>query len=345
MRQPWFMPTTLAILALLPGPTQAQVIDQVRKKSGTVGGTIVEMTALKVVIEKRGSQRVEVPVHEITSIAFSGEPRALTQARQSISGSRFEQAQKELAGLDPAAAEREPVRQDIEFYRAVCAARLALAGKGAIDSAGKQMYQFVTGNETSYHYLTACEILADLLVRRGKFGRAESYYAKLAAAPAAELRIRSGLRLGQMLEAQKKYPEAIARFDEVLALTADSRAARRYQAEATLAKSTCLARTGQVDAAIDAVQNVIAETSPENSQLHALAYLALGNCYLAANRAGEAILAFLHVDLLYPSQSESHAEALYHLASLWKTVGKPNRAREARGRLQEQYPLSRWNRP
>ena len=35
-------------------------------------------------------------------------------------------------------------------------------------------------------------------------------------------------------------------------------------------------------------------------------------------------------------------EALFQLASLWNTVGKPDRAADARDRLRESYPESSW---
>jgi hypothetical protein len=61
-----------------------------------------------------------------------------------------------------------------------------------------------------------------------------------------------------------------------------------------------------------------------------------------AGRTKEALLAFLHVDVLYFTTPEAHAEALANLAELWEEVQKPERAVKARQVLQERYGSSPW---
>ena len=69
---------------------------------------------------------------------------------------------------------------------------------------------------------------------------------------------------------------------------------------------------------------------------------ALGNCYEKARQNKEALFAFLHVDVLYNTVPEVHAEALAHLVPLWKAVGQEERSREARETLLQRYANSRW---
>ncbi len=46
--------------------------------------------------------------------------------------------------------------------------------------------------------------------------------------------------------------------------------------------------------------------------------------------------------MLYSSQTEPHAEALYNLSKLWEKVGDPLKATDAKSRLAKLYPTSPW---
>ena len=97
------------------------------------------------------------------------------------------------------------------------------------------------------------------------------------------------------------------------------------------------------DGAIKLVEQVIADAAPEEAELHARAYNALGACYQKKpDAAKDALLAYLHVDVLYNTLPEEHAEALFHLANLWDKVGNAEEARRARANLTERYPGSVW---
>ena len=74
------------------------------------------------------------------------------------------------------------------------------------------------------------------------------------------------------------------------------------------------------------------------------AYLRQGDCYQEQQKIRDAVIAYLHVDVLFPTEKELHAEALYRLARLWAPAGRPDRAREASAKLNEIYPDSEWTR-
>ena len=90
------------------------------------------------------------------------------------------------------------------------------------------------------------------------------------------------------------------------------------------------------------VEQVIKDADPEQKELHARAYNALGSCYQRAGQAKDALLAYLHVDVLYSSVPDAHAEALANLATLWRSIGQESRAREARQVLEQRYANSKW---
>ena len=66
----------------------------------------------------------------------------------------------------------------------------------------------------------------------------------------------------------------------MLKLAGDEKgAAASLKLAAQLGKATCLASTGQADAAIEQVTAVIDNADPEDIDLNARAYVTLGNCY------------------------------------------------------------------
>ena len=90
---------------------------------------------------------------------------------------------------------------------------------------------------------------------------------------------------------------------------------------------------------------IIAQADADNADLLGNAYLTLGIALEKAGRLPEAQFALLHVDTLYSASREVHAESLYHLAAVWTTLKKPQRALEARRTLADQYGDTRWARP
>jgi len=103
---------------------------------------------------------------------------------------------------------RDEIKQDVEFYRAILMARLALAGSGSVKDAGKHLFDFDNLRKNNYHFLEASAALGDLLVATGKVDKAEPYYARLAATPWPEYRIRAAVLMGRALEAQKQYDKS-----------------------------------------------------------------------------------------------------------------------------------------
>ncbi len=154
--------------------------------------------------------------------------------------------------------------------------------------------------------------------------------------------MRATVAVGRSLQAQKQHAEAVKQFDAALALADDSADAQRQKLSATLGKAVSLAETGNVDESIGIIEKVIQDADPEQKELHARAYNALGACYERADKKKEALLAFLHVDVIYQTVPDAHAEALSHLIPLWQAIGQEERSREARQTLQDRYAKSRW---
>jgi tetratricopeptide (TPR) repeat protein len=329
-------------LSLVLG-SRAGAADKVRLlQGGQANGRLTSITPDKLVLES-GSNKKTIPVNEVDLVQFDSEPRELTEARVAVHAGRFDEALKHLTKLDAEDAKRAEIAADIEYYRGLTSARLALAGMGSKADAGRQLLNFESAHKTSFHYYQACETLGDLLAALNKYDKAEAFYAKLGNAPWPDYKLRSGVLVGRSAVAQKEYERAIGKFDEVIASDAEGKDAERQKLAAALGKASALAGSGKADEAIKSVEAIIAKADPENQELHARAYNILGNCYRAAGRKKEALLAFLHVDLLYARFAEQHAEALANLATLFPEVeNKAERGTDARNRLKENYPDSVW---
>jgi tetratricopeptide (TPR) repeat protein len=316
--------------------------DRVRTLRSSDAGELTDVTPTEITMDKGTSGTRKIPVNEIVSITFHDEPTELTQARVNVKNGGYVNASELLQKIDLSKVDRDIVKQDIEFYEALCGAKLALNGTGEVNAAGSRLNDFVRKNRQNFHYWEAIETMGDLLTSSEKFDGAQKQYAELAKAPWPDYQMRAAVALGRAFQAQDKHADAIQQFDSVLAMSEDSDSAKAQKLSATLGKAISLAATSHVDDATKMVEDVIQNADPEQKELQARAYNALGTSYEKAGKTKDALLAFLHVDVLYSTVPEAHAEALSHLIPLWQAVGQEARAREARQTLQEKYANSRW---
>jgi tetratricopeptide (TPR) repeat protein len=320
----------------------AEFTDRIRTAGGSEAGEIIATSPREITIDKGSAGSIKIPLNTVRSVILDDEPPELTQARLNAKNGGYATAIERLEQIDRPRLKRELVKEDVEFYLAYCAAQQALGGKGEITDAGRKLNDFVRRHPQSFHYLEAVETMGDLLMASDKFPAAQRQYAELAKAPWPDYKMRAGVLLGRTLQAQGKHQEAIVQFDEVLASPEDGAAAKEQKLSATLAKAVSLAEAKQLDQAVGLIEQMIVDTDPEQKELQARAYNALGESYQRAGRTKDALLAYLHVDVLYNTVPDAHAEALSHLAPLWDEVGQTERGRQARQTLQEQYRDSRW---
>ncbi len=328
---------------LLPTGIWAQ--DSIRRVGAPVmQATVKKMSPLEVVVEQAG-QEIKIPVNEILGIVFQGEPAALNTVRTYATAGRYQDALDILNDpqkIPPEELDRPVLKQEAEFYKAYCLAKLALAGSADIQEAGKSLLSFVQNHAASYHFYEAQELLGNLLVAAGKYKEAEAYYRTVAKTPWPDYQIRAGVALGRLALAQNRIDDAEKIFETVLSISASGGQAELYRLEAQLGKARCLAEKGKTDEARKIVEDIIALADPEHQELHARAYNTLGAIERKAGRTKEALLAFLHVDVLYSANGEQHAEALANLVELWNQLHKPERATQARQILETRYKQSPW---
>lgn len=324
--------------------TAAWALDAVKTAAKTFSGKVTKVTKLEVTVEKQGVPD-GIPVNAITTVLYDDEPTTVKTARTAVLNGRYKEALDMLGKVDLKEVDRVEVKQDVAFYKALCAARLALGGSGDVRKAGGQMYNFRKNNPDSYHYLDACEVLGDLFVAVKEYAQAQAAYSEIGKAPWPDYKMRSGVAEGRALLAQGKTAEAVEKFNSVLGgefTDTQGELAEFQRMAAKLGLARCLAKEKKYDEAIKQVTDIIAKADPEEVELHARAYNTLGTALKAAGRTKEALLAFLHVDVLYFAVPDAHAEALANLAELWNAAHKPERASAAQRTLQERYRNSPW---
>jgi tetratricopeptide (TPR) repeat protein len=333
----------LALLFICAIAAAARAFDTIKTAKGSLLGSVVSMDSTKVEFRQSsvGSLVKQIPVNQVETILYESEPASLKLAKNQVLAGHYAEALAALKKIDKT-PDREAIRQDIEFYKALCSARLAMTGSMKITEAGRLMKAFADANTKSYHYFEASQAVGDLLVAVGSYAPAVEYYRRLDAAPWPDYKMRAGVAIGRVLLAQKKTAEALAAFDKVLATEAEGNAAATQRMAASLGKADALVAMKKPDDAIKVVEDVLQKADPEDAPLMARAYDILGAAQRQAGRTKEALLAFLHVDVLYSAVPDAHAEALANLVDLWQQVHKTERADRAEKTLIERYPESPW---
>ncbi len=313
-----------------------------------VGGTtqrakIVKVTPTEVVAQIQGKEQ-SIPTNTIAALAFREEPVAMRQAREALNDGQFDQAAQALERIDTKEIAREEIRQEVAYLGAYLKAREAIEGDGDLAAAAAAVLAFLKDNKTSYHFFPAIELIGDLEMQAGDFVKARKYYGSLSRAPWTEAKMKAFVLEGDALRAQGEtgFGEARVRYERVLGVTATSAEMKRQHALAKVGQAVCQAEAGQTGEAIATLEALVMSEDASDVKLFARIYNALGDSHRLAGQPQAAVLDYLHVDLLFFRDSQVHAEALFRLEQLWRELGEPGRANEARALLQSRYGNSWW---
>ncbi len=333
-----------AVAVVAAGTISSADTVKYKKKPAPLHGQIISTSATAVEFETGGASATvkKIPVNEIEFIGFEDEPAALGRARTEAQEGEYEKAAETLEKVNAADAKRPEIAAEIDFYKALFAAQLALGGNGEIADAGRLMAAFVKSHPNSIHHFEANQWVGDLLVAKGAYPAAQKYYSELANSPFEDFKMRAGIGLGRALLAQSKPDEALKAFEEVLGNDSSSEQAESQRTVARLGKARCLAATKRSDEAVRIAQDIVAKADANDKVLMADAYVTLGIALRRANRPKEALLAFLHVDAIYDSVPDLHAEALANLIAVFGELHKPDHAGACKQKLLREYPNSPW---
>jgi tetratricopeptide (TPR) repeat protein len=325
--------------------------DRVKLRSDpkTLVGSVDSASKNDVVVTAQSGVRT-IPVSDVESIVFGGVPVGLEKAQAALAKGDYKAAAEDVADIAPTDISREIPRAELAFIKALCPAKIALSGQSdSADptadarAAGASMLAFLKDHPGSYHFFEANEIVGDLLMSLGQSEKAETYYKVLGDAASPDTKARANLLLGRAMQSQGKYDAALGAYDLVIQANLIGKVGEQETIEAKIGRTYSLTSSGKVDEAVKILQEIIAKADDDDTEALARAYNALGNCYRKLKDDKQALFAYLRVDTVYNTVPEAHAEALANLVSLWNEAKHPERAREARDKLRERYPFSRWN--
>lgn len=336
--------TVLTAVALLATAATAADFDIVHLRSGGVErGEITSVSKTEVTMQALvGTKKEEkkIPSNEIASVEWKAEPIQLQLQR---STERAGQLQKALDGYRKIQGDVTDanVKAEVAFLIARTQGKMALADPKRQDEAVKALDAFLTQNGNNFHYYEALALLGDLYLAQQNYDKARQSYDQLAQAPAVGHQMQAKTALGRLALAQGNNDEALTQFNAVLQMPAKSATEQGRRFDALLGKATALRAQNKPAEATQVIDEVIEQTSAENARTLAEAYNLKGDSLEAEGKAKDALLAYLHVDILFPGEAAQHAKALAHIAQLWDKENRPDRAGDARAKLRQLYPNSR----
>jgi len=330
-------------LAAVFAAERAVALDEVIRQSdkSLVRGTL-KSSKTEVTVEAAG-RSTAVPVTDIAAVRWDGEPPQLNLTRSRETNGDLEFALKSYRELlGQVAAEKKDLKTDLEFLIARTQARQAVADPANKDAAVKALDAFLAAHADSFRYYEGLQWLGRVQAAAGDADAAKAAYARLSEAPLPELKMAAQNAVARIKLDGSDLPGALADFDAVLAQPGDGAAAKSQRFSAQLGKAVVLQKQGNHDEALKSLDAVLDQVSADDTAVQAEAFLRKGNSLEAQGKEKDAVIAYLQVDLLSPGESRPRAEALFHLARLWASVGKAERSAEARRMLTEQYPASEW---
>lgn len=321
-----------------------QAADSITKKSGgRVSGKITGGTKTELTIKPATGDAVNVPANDLQLVDFDDATADMKLGHADENSGRFDAAiQRITKSKADTKSDNALLKAEFDFAIARIHARMALADPSKRDDSIKELQAFQKANSDHFRYYESVAFLGQVQLAKQDYEAARKSFDTLAQSPWNESKLAAKIATGRILMGENKLDEAVATFDDAMksAGTSAGEAGRKY--EAMLGKARALIGQSKHEEALTVLDEVTANASPEDTALQAEAYTLQGNAFQALNRAKEAVLAYLHVDILFPREAGYHAESLYNMTKLWKAVQIPERGLEAEAKLQSSYPNSEW---
>lgn len=327
--------------SLLWGTASASAADTVYTNSGSPQlGDVSDYTKTELSI-KRGSTTEKIPANDIERIRWDGEPPQLNIARNQEQNGNYTEALAEYKKAESGASEN--LKKNLQFMIARASLKKAQSNPADLDNAIKLLDAFIKANPDHFRYYPAEKLLGEAYLAKKDYANANTAFGKVERSPWKDYQMDAKNMKARVMLAQGNTKGALDAFNAVAKMDGKTEGELASKRAAQLGSALCLEKEGKPKEAIQLLDDMIKNVNSQQKALLAEAYIKKGDCYQALGESKEALIAYLHVDVLFPSEPGLHAEALYHLSNLWGKVQKPERGAEARAVLQQQYPDSEWS--
>ncbi len=323
---------------------QCLAVDQVIRKSDnvTLRGEFSAMTPEAITIKLSNGKEEVVSVADIKNLRFDQEPALFAQAQSNErSGAldsaleKYRQIQSDGSGAD------KRVGTELQFLIARTQVKQAQADPSKREDALKAIQEFRTASKTNFRYLEAT-LLEAFLIADSDAAASQALLQEVKASSVKGFQLQAGVQLGRLLLQTGDGPGAMQAFEQVVQQSAGDPGSEGAHFDGMLGKAMCQQQLGQVNEAILALDEVISKASEADTRVLAEAWIQKGDCLKQRNEPKAALMAYLHVDVLYSSEPAEHAQALFRLSQLWGGAGHQDRGQDAADRLREKYPNSTW---
>lgn len=322
----------------------ADAFDEIVRKSGKSSkGNITELTRDSVTITTGVGDKTTVPANEIINVSWDSEPAELNLARSAEQTGNLPRALEGYQTSAGKAGSNEDIKAEIDFLIARTTARTALEQDSSkLEDAAKKLDAFSKANASSYRHFDTLFLLGQVQLAREEFDAAGQAFTKLAQAPWSDYKMAAQNANARLAMKKGDLGVALSSYEKVLTQNAKTPAEVSRRNEALLGKADVMLQQNNAQLALETINSAIGTADPEDTAVQAAAFVLKGDSLKALGRTKEAILAYLHVPVLFEKEAVLHARALYNLATLWPKVDQPERGAAARTELQDNYPDSPW---
>ncbi len=321
-------------------------VDTVTRRSdrAVFRGELTSITRSTLTIKLQSGEEEQISVANVAAIRFDDEPAELAQARSNERGGALDRALEKYTQIElDYSGDNRNVKTELSFLIARTRVLVALASPESRDVAIKAIDDFRTKNSSNFRYYEATLLHAEILAQdAADREKAQQLLTEIQGCDVLGFQLKAGVQLGFLLLQGADTAGAMMAFDKVIADSGDDESAIGARFEGMLGRGMSLKQDGKLDEAVKVLEEIVSGASESESRTLARAWVVKGDCMREKGQPKDALFAYLFVDVLYSSEPAAHAEALYHLSTLWGPAGYQNRADEARASLTSRYPTSPW---
>ncbi|MEP3482521.1 MAG: tetratricopeptide repeat protein [Fuerstiella sp.] len=334
----------ITVLVALLAPISFAVDSVTRRSDNSrIRGKITSATVSEIVVKSASGKATTIPISDVRKVEFDKEPSGLIAARANERSGAFALALEKYTAIQKSYNKSDKrLVADLNFLIARTTAKLAATDPAKSAEALKLLSDFRAANPTNFRYLEATLLNSRLLGENGQAAEGQTLLAEVQQSNVKSYQLQAGVALGTLMLKSEDLPGALEAFTSVVKQSTGDQSAQGSLFEGLLGQATCLQKQSKHTEAVTVLDRIIAEAAESESATLASAWLRKGDSLQAEGKVKAALMAYLHVDVLYPGEAAQHSEALYHLAKLWGPAGHADRAAEASARLASQYPNSTW---